>query len=118
MGGNGRRSTVFIAANSDMQLPTNYFEPTYSETSAVQIHRANRLEPLQRTDTQFLHVLPSPLSSADQTMMGQRAARFDLSRVELLLDKRPDKASRFPWNPIVLTRREGANSVIVNLNAF
>jgi hypothetical protein len=100
----GKRSTAFIT-NSTPIMPTTQEEPIYSEISVVQMQRGNRLEPLQRADANFLSVVPASFPDPTPKMVGQRAARFNLTRLEKLLDRCPEKALRIPWNPILLTKR-------------
>ncbi|KAI6191458.1 hypothetical protein M3Y97_00230200 [Aphelenchoides bicaudatus] len=86
MGGN-KRSSAFIT-NSSPIMPTYQEEPIYSEISVVQMARGSsgsRLEPLQTAENRFLPVVP-PNYHDQQTpkMLGQKAARFNLSRLEVL----------------------------------
>lgn len=85
-----------------MPLPTNQIyaeEPIYAEIlqPAQMFHR---LEPINGRD-----FTPIISSQSNSNMIGQKAARFNLAKVEKLLDKKPHKALRLPRNPIVLTQR-------------
>lgn len=114
MGGGNGRSTTFITANSpNMPQPKvgqepHYVEPFYEEIlQPAMLQRPTRLDPLNASD--FAPIVSSMYSSQDpqSQFMGYRSARFNLTKLERLMAKDPEKAMRVmrPFNPIVLTKR-------------
>lgn len=97
--GGGSRRTQFIINSPNLPLPTPNQEcsgePIYSEIlqPSQMLRPNNRLEPLNRAD--FLPIIPSfssqESSANSPAMLGTRAARFDLVKVEKLLIKKPGK---------------------------